>query len=64
MEGSRNVCDRCNEWHQRLFPVYDNITETEQHICRKCVAELTISALPEWLLMSLASHIIERIGVK
>lgn len=62
LTGASNKCDRCGEWHQRLFPVYDNITETYQHICRKCVGELAISACPEWLVASLTKTILQRIS--
>jgi len=62
MKGSHNKCYRCGEWHQRLFPIYDNLSETKQYICRKCVAELTISAIPEWLIASITANIIQRFG--
>ncbi len=35
-------CNRCGEWHQRLFKIHDNTKDGEVFECLDCLAELLI----------------------
>lgn len=45
MPDDTKVCDRCGEYHQRLFPCLNQANPSRgdirnEMVCRKCLAEL------------------------
>jgi len=58
MKGKDNKCPRCEKWHQKLFPYYDNLEQKGSAMCLSCISELVVSRTPNWVLESLSYQIL------